>query len=1042
MNAERWQKIKGLFAAALEIAPARREKFLANVCGDDAELREEIEKLLRSSEAAASFMEKPAVGEVASLIIEPKRNFAAGQRVGHYEILRKIGAGGMGEVYLTEDARLERKVAIKFLAEELGENQDRLRRFALEAKSASALNHPNIITIYKIGEFGGANFIAMEHVEGDSLRRLINGQKLKLDDVLDAAIQIASALAAAHAAGIIHRDVKPENIMRRPDGLIKVLDFGLAKQTIASPDTDKVNADAATRERLSTIPGLVMGTAAYMSPEQIRGKKADARTDIWSLGVVLYEMTTGSAPFAGETNSDTLAAILKTEPPTLSSFVPNVPPALENIVKKALGKDCDERYQVVSDLFLDLKSLQTELGTAAQKNGLNLSSTHKEPAQTTRIETPQKTENFLPERRWLWLAVALLLTATPAIWYFWRMSGEAETNFSASLTSSQVGSWKSELSEGGSSRARFSPDGKIVAYVASKNGNDTIWLKQIGGGIPFARNQDGAKESSPLWSPDGAQIAYISERSGRRGIWTEAALGGAPTLLVPLEARSQGLVHWSKDGATIYFELKRNLHALDVASKQITKLTNFDETRFINRDFSLSPDEKRIVYADRIDGQKDLWAADLDGENSSRVTDDAAEDSEPVWHKDGTRIIYNSDRNGIKQICLAFSDGRAPVQLTFNDTDSSVSDVSTDGTKILYTTTKDDSDLWGVRLDTGKEFQLTSDIGVEFWQDVTPNGETIAYQAARQSSVGDKLFHCLLVAQKIGDDARQIQMADDGFNPRWSPDGNHLAFLRSQAGNNSLWITSAGGGDARAVSGGGIVFGGHAVLPYNRMQTQDYQWSPDSRSLIFCATRNGVSNVWQAGTDGASEKQLTNNEDKSLLFFNPLFAPDGNRIAWLAMSVSDPKKPSWSIWFEADGKARQIYQSATVLSPIGWSASGRELLVKSAETTSPFPVEVGVLQIAPETGEMREIARLKTTYFQNVALSPDRRSLAFVTRTDGSDTIQILPSAGGAATAKTLVSSNDTRVYLSNLAFAPDAKALYYGKQANWQIISMINNFK
>lgn len=1040
MNAEQWQKIKNLFDAALEIAPDRREKFLDNVCGADAELRDEIEKLLRSSSDAESFMEKPAVGEVASLIIEPKRNLEKGQRVGHYEILQKIGAGGMGEVCLAQDTRLERKVAVKFLAEEFSQNSDRLRRFVLEAKAASALNHPNIITIYEIGEFDGANFIAMEHVEGDSLRRLISGHKLKLDDVLDAAIQIASALAAAHVAGIIHRDIKPENIMRRPDGLIKVLDFGLAKQTIFSATGD-ASTEAPTRERLSTIPGLVMGTAAYMSPEQIRGKKVDARTDIWSLGIVLYEMITGRVPFTGETNSDTLAAILKNEPSPFSDSVAGVPPALEHIVKKALGKDCEERYQVVKDLFLDLKILQTELNTAAQKNGLSLYSTREDPAQSTRIEAPQKTETFLPKRRWLWLAVALVLPAIIAAWYFWRPRGEAETNFSASLTSLPIASWKNEPSEGEASRARFSPDGKIVAYVASKNGSNAIWLKQIGGGIPFTRSQDEAKETSPLWSPDGGQIAYLSERGGRRGIWTAAALGGTPTLLVTLEARSQGLVHWSNDGATIYFELKQNLHALNIASKQITKLTNFDEARRLDRGFSFSPDEKRIVYADRIDGQKDLWTADMNGANPTRVTNDAAEDSAPIWYKDGTRVIYNSDRNGIKQICLAFLDGRAPVQLTFSDSDSSVSDVSTDGAQILYTTTKDDSDLWGVRLDSGKEFQLTSDIGVEFWQDAAPNGETIAYQAARQSSVGDKLFHCLLLSQKIGSDARQVQLADDGFNPRWSPDGNYLAFLRSQAGNNSLWMTSATGGDARAVSGGGIVFGGYLPLPYNRMQTQDYQWSPDSRSLIYCAMRNGVSNIWQTGTDTASEKQLTNNEDKSLLFFSPLFAPDGSRIAWLAMSTSDPRKPVWSIWIWADGKAHQVYQSATVLSPIGWSAAGKELIVKSVETTSPFPAEVTILQIAPDTNETREIARLKTAYFQNFAISLDRRYLAFVTRNDGGDTIQILPSTGG-ATAKMLISSNDTRVYFSNLTFAPDGKTLYYGKQANWQIISMINNFK
>jgi serine/threonine protein kinase/dipeptidyl aminopeptidase/acylaminoacyl peptidase len=1045
MKVERWQKIKELYESALEYAPEKRASFLDENCNGDAELRREVESLLSFSEASTSFMERPAVAEVADVILNQKEKFAAGEKLGHYKIIKPIGAGGMGKVYLAQDTRLGRKIAVKFLAEEFSQDNDRLRRFVLEAKSASALNHPNIITIYEIGESESANFIAMEYVEGDSLRHLVGKRKIKLNEAVEAAIQTASALAAAHAAGIIHRDIKPENIMRRPDGLVKILDFGLAKQTSFPHDTDETDTEALTRDKIVTEPGTVMGTPAYISPEQIRGKTADARTDIWSLGVVLYEMITGRVPFAGETNNDMLAAILKSEPEPLSLYVRDAPARLEDIVRKALGKERDERYQSVKDLFLDLKLLDRELDADAQKSGSDTASTAGKEAISPAQEA-RKPENFPQKQRWLWfVAPALVLLSVLALWYFTRQNRPAETNFSASLTSSQIASWKSELSEADAIRARFSPpDGKLIAYVASKNGGNAIWLKQIDGGEPFTRRPDDARETSPLWSPDGSQIAYISERGGQRGIWIAPALGGAPVLIAPLESRSQVLLHWSKDGATLYFEMRQNLYALDIASKQITRLTNFDESRPMEHGFSFSPDEKRIVYADRKDGQKDLWIADRDGANPARLTNDAAEDSEPVWYKDGERVIYNSNRNGIKQICLAFPDGRAPVQLTFSDSDSKVSDVSADGAKILYTSAKDESDLWGVRLDSGKEFQLTSDIGVEFWQEAAPNGETIAYQAARQSSVGDKLFHCLILSQKIAGDMRQIQMTDDGFNPRWSPDGSQMAFLRSTAGNNSLWITSAAGGDARLLTGGGIFFGGYLLLPYNRVQTQDYQWSADSRSLIYCAARDGISNIWQTTTDGAGEKQLTGNEEKSVIFLNPLVSPDGGRVAWLAMSTLDPRKPAWSVWVLADGKASRIYQSESVLSLTGWSASGKELIIKSvpgASRVSPFPVEVSILQSGADTvNAPREIARLKATYFQNIALSPDRKTIAFVTRTGGGDTIQILPSTGGAA--KTLAASSDVRVYFSSLSFAPDGKTIYYGKQANWQIISMINNFK
>jgi Tol biopolymer transport system component len=360
--------------------------------------------------------------------------------------------------------------------------------------------------------------------------------------------------------------------------------------------------------------------------------------------------------------------------------------------------------------------------------------------------------------------------------------------------------------------------------------------------------------------------------------------------------------------------------------------------------------------------------------------------------------------------------------------------------------------LWGVRLEDSKEFQLTLKSGAEFWQDVAPNGETIAYQAACRSSDGGNPLKCLILSQKIMNDNRQLQsndnrpfkMSDDGFNPRWSPDGSQLAFLRSEAVDNSLWITSAAGGDERRLTDDGILFGGYLVLPFNPVQTQDYQWSPDSRSLIYCANRGGVSNVWKAEADGSGETPLTNNEDKNLFFLNPLFSPDGRGIAWLTRLPGKQRKIDWGIRIFEDGAARQIHQSDSVLGLVGWSQSGNELIVKSAEygnnSAWKLPVEVSLLGLALDGSAPRRITKLKETFFQNIQLSPDRKTLAFVTRQDGNGTIHTISSTGG--TAKTLISSNDARVYFSNLAFAPDGKTLYYGKQENWQKISMIDNFK
>ncbi len=949
----------------------------------------------------------------------------------------------MGEVYLAEDTKLDRRVAIKFLHLEFSKHNDVLKRFVREAKAASSLNHPNIITIYEIGKWNEADFIAMEYVEGQSLRDLLNAGKLIFEETLDIVIQTGSALAAAHEVGIVHRDIKPENIMRRPDNLVKVLDFGLAKQLNSSVSRGGIDSEGATLGLMTTAPGFVMGTPAYMSPEQTRGKPADARTDIWSLGIVLYEMVTGELPFPGETQSDMLAAILKSEPPPISMPAHDLTNEFEHIIKKALGKDCDERYQVVKDLILDLKLLQDELKTKNSRvNRASLLRTATLPISTQEGE-PYQTKGYYVNRRLSLAAIPVaVLVVLAAGWYFLLRNVETGANVSTPLSSSTITSWKSELSDFNISLAKFSPDGKIIAYAATKNGKQSIWLKQVGGGAPFTRRQDDeSEETSPLWSPDGEQIAFLSERGGKQGIFVTPALGGSPVLLSLMKERCQGLVHWSRDGTTIYFNTNLNLYALDLATKQIRKLTDFDDTRAVERDFNLSPDEKRMVYADEVAGQVDLWISGINGDNPIRLTNDTAQDSQPIWHADGERVIYNSYRNGLQQICLAFVNGSPPTQLTFNDSDSNVSDISRDGKKILYTTTKGESDIWGVTIDDGKDSQVTSDIGLEFWQDVSPNGEIIAYQSGQQSN-SEYRYHSLLIAQKIAGDSKQVQLADNGFSLRWSPDGNHLAFLKSEAGNNSLWITSATGGDARALTGDGVVFGGQTMLPFNRVQTQDYQWSSDSRSLVYCANREGLSNIWQTGTSGEGETKLTNNVDKNLLFFNPIFSPDGKRIAFLSLSTADENKFTWSAWTLSDAGEKQIFQSDSVIRLVGWSVTGNDLIIKSIDGNKEqiFPVEVTIFQISLDSSAPYLISKLNLTYFYNIQLSPDRKTLAFVTRAGGTDAIQTVPTVGGAR--KTLISSSDARVYFSSITFAPDGKTLYYGKQAKWQIISMIDNFK
>src|SRR5713226_6905841 len=290
-------------------------------------------------------------------------SIAVGTKLGRYEIRSQLGAGGMGEVYLAQDTKLDRKVALKILPAEVAAHHDRMRRFVQEAKAASGLNHPNIITIHEIDETDSVNFIATEFIEGVTLRERMRNSPLKLGEVLDVAAQIASALSAAHAGGSVHRDIKPENVMLRRDGIVKVLDFGLAKLTRASAAVD---TQATTRPLVHTEPGRVVGTIAYMSPEQVRGRELDARTDIWSLGVVLYEMLAGQNPFADETSSHIGVSILEKEPAPLSLVSEDIPKELERIVGKTLRKNPDERYQHIKDLLIDLRDLKQELEFAAK----------------------------------------------------------------------------------------------------------------------------------------------------------------------------------------------------------------------------------------------------------------------------------------------------------------------------------------------------------------------------------------------------------------------------------------------------------------------------------------------------------------------------------------------------------------------------------------------------------------------------------------------------------------------------------------------------
>ncbi|HJQ68469.1 MAG TPA: SUMF1/EgtB/PvdO family nonheme iron enzyme [Blastocatellia bacterium] len=421
MTPERWQQVKPILQSALDLAPGQRASFLDSACDGDTLLRKEVESLLASHREAGSLLDSPAFEAAADLLADETVDLA-GRKIGHYKVVSQIGRGGMGVVYLAEDKRLGRKVALKILPSYFTRDPQRVRRFEQEARAASALNHPNILMIFDIGQVETVPFIATEFIEGETLRSRLTRGGLGVDEALDLSIQAASALVAAHSAGIAHRDIKPENIMLRPDGYVKVLDFGLAKLTEqrARPS----NTTAPTLGQIDTAPGTVVGTANYLAPEQARGLDVDARADLFSLGVVIYEMVAGHPPFRGETTSDVIAAILKEEPPALSQEASNVPAELQQIVSKALRKDKEERYQSAKQMLDDLTVLRKEREVEERIKSRSSGETaqaipHSGESATRLIETKRK--RIVSGKNAVAIAAAVIIGAA-AVYFYWRSS--------------------------------------------------------------------------------------------------------------------------------------------------------------------------------------------------------------------------------------------------------------------------------------------------------------------------------------------------------------------------------------------------------------------------------------------------------------------------------------------------------------------------------------------------------------------------------------------------------------------------------------------
>ena len=865
MTPERYQKIGEHYRAVQELEPGEREAYLEQACAGDDEMRREVESLLGFQSKAESFIEENAlVVEARQLEAEDlstiKAQAGAGRQIGAYQILALLGRGGMGEVHLALDTRLGRKVAVKLLPAEFTHDRERVRRFEQEARSASALNHPNIITVYDIGEIEGRRYIVEEFVDGETLRQRMTSapqQRMKPSEAIETAAQIAAALAAAHEAGITHRDIKPENVMVRRDGLVKVLDFGLAKLT--EPSARLVDTQAPTAPGGGTETGIVMGTPRYMSPEQARGEKVDARTDIFSLGVMLYEMIAGRAPFVGATTSEMIAAILRDSPPPLTSHAPDAPPELERIVGKALRKDREERYQVVKDLWLDLKSLKQELEIEVKLKGAPPPETiarHTDGIASAHATT--SAEYLISEikhhKRGVAAALTTLAIATVAfVWFILSNRQSTRTDqIPANRTLTRL-----TFDAGLQSEPTWSPDGRFIVYSSDRGGNTDIWVQPVGGGNPVQVTKSPAHDWQPDWSPDGANIVFRSERDGG-GLFVVSVLGGNERRIASFGFRPR----WSPDGSKILFQ-SSSLRFITEIPKVYLATLDGGEPREALADFlaeftgefgefcvAWGPDSQRVsIWGLHRRMGRSFWTSSISG--GSRIRSEVAPSVDQqikdasvtlnsfVWANTGRALYFEGTSGGVKNLWRVVVEPQTlrwiagPERLTVGPGADAGITLSPDGKKLAFTTQTEVTRAWSLPFNalTGQ----TTGTG----QAVTPAG--VILTSFDLSVDGDKLAFVTSRAGKhevwkktLADGQETLLRAADGFcisAHRWSPDGTRIAYRRSHPpgyrGQREyvVAILSSAGGDEQLLT---------APITSSEIPTG---WSADGQWLLVSSTR-------------------------------------------------------------------------------------------------------------------------------------------------------------------------------------------------------------
>jgi serine/threonine protein kinase len=841
---DRWSATERIFHAALERPVEARGAFLAQACGDDAELRREVESLLDGA-SATGFLEQPALQVAADLVTSGSAAPRTGQRIGVYSITALLGRGGMGEVYRARDTRLGRDVAIKVLPPALTAHPDRLARFEREARVLASLNHPHIGALYGLEESGGHLALVLELIEGETLADRLARGPIPIKAALALARQIADALEAAHEKGIVHRDLKPANIKITPQDVVKVLDFGLAR-TFESGDGEAARLPTITMEA-----GLIVGTAAYMSPEQARGEPVDRRADVWAFGCVLYELLTGRMAFAAATVPDTLAAVLHQEP-DWAALPAGLPPAITRLLRRCLEKDVRQRRRDIGDVRAELDDV------VAQRV----------------LTAPPVTVPRRPFRRLLPLAmvaiaviamvaIAVIAAGTLARWAGWWSSPPVPEARVRQVT---------DLAGMEEMPAVSPPDGKDVAFVAPVQGRRQIWIRRLTGGQNLQITHEDVDHDYPRWTPDSSAIVYFTPavKEGEHGtLWEIPALGGAPAKLAPAitgaDVSHDGLrlATFQRAAGGISLTLLDRSGAL-IKTFAVTAAVEYFTPRW-------SPDDGSIAFiVNEGNASHAMYITDIDG-GEPRVVVRAFALRGLAWLPDGSGLVYATAAGSTLRYPPTFSlhtvtpDGSNDRQVTIGDVNYVDPEIVQSG-KIFASRIRMQSDIWQFPISgTATENvrngrQLTRQTAQVQTPSASPDGKQIAY-LSNSGGLGN-----IWVANADGTGTpRPLTTESDpavfvGL-PIWSPTGNWIVYIKSRVGSespdgrNSQWLIRSDGSDHHQLTAG-----------------TGAAWSRDGRWVYFTVSSAGTSCIYRVSVEGGDPVRVRC--DATM----PLISSDGNTL--------------------------------------------------------------------------------------------------------------------------------------------------------------------